>query len=98
MSPTRRHGTIFVKKAVFREIGTIKAPAMDHATSRLSAKLEIRKAAVESGAVTDCAVKDVIHGIGSKWVSLLMMALAERPHHFGELRRLLSDVSQRMLT
>jgi DNA-binding HxlR family transcriptional regulator len=29
---------------------------------------------------------------------LLMMALAEQPHRFGELRRLVPDISQRMLT
>ncbi|TIX72780.1 MAG: helix-turn-helix transcriptional regulator, partial [Mesorhizobium sp.] len=48
--------------------------------------------------IADCPVRDVIQGISNKWSSLLMMALAEKPYRFGELRRLVPDISQRMLT
>ncbi len=33
-----------------------------------------------------------------KWSALLLMALAEQPYRFGQLRRLVPDISQRMLT
>lgn len=46
----------------------------------------------------DCPVRDVLHRIGDKWSTLIVMTLAERPHRFGELRRKLADISQRMLT
>jgi DNA-binding HxlR family transcriptional regulator len=43
-------------------------------------------------------VRDVLARVGGKWSTLIVMTLAERPHRFGELRRALSDISQRMLT
>src|ERR1051325_10793818 len=48
--------------------------------------------------LANCPVRDVIHVISGKWSSLLMAALAEQPYRFGELRRLVPDISQRMLT
>lgn len=45
-----------------------------------------------------CPVRDVLDHIGDKWSSLLMFALATRPHRFGELKRAVPDISQRMLT
>lgn len=46
----------------------------------------------------NCPVRDVINQIAGKWSTLLLQALAERPYRFGELRRLVPDISQRMLT
>ena len=46
----------------------------------------------------NCPVRDVINQISGKWSTLLLQALAGRPYRFGELRRLVSDISQRMLT
>jgi DNA-binding HxlR family transcriptional regulator len=46
----------------------------------------------------NCPVRDVINQISGKWSTLLLEALAERPYRFGELRRLVPDISQRMLT
>ncbi len=46
----------------------------------------------------DCAVRGVLDRIGEKWSYLLVLSLAERPHRFGELRRKVTDISQRMLT
>ncbi|MFT4077346.1 MAG: helix-turn-helix domain-containing protein [Asticcacaulis sp.] len=45
-----------------------------------------------------CPVRDVLDHIGDKWSSLLMVALGTRPHRFGELKRAVPDISQRMLT
>lgn len=46
----------------------------------------------------DCAIRSVLDRIGDKWSFLLILKLAERPHRFGELRRSVDDISQRMLT
>lgn len=46
----------------------------------------------------DCPVRDVLGQIGDKWSTLMLVRLAERPHRFGELRRAIPDISQRMLT
>lgn len=50
------------------------------------------------GGLGNCPVRTVIDHIGGKWSSLLLLALAEQPYRFGELRRLVPDISQRMLT
>ncbi|TGQ42726.1 MULTISPECIES: helix-turn-helix domain-containing protein [unclassified Mesorhizobium] len=71
---------------------------MDSKIVNLRTKLEIYKAGSGGGNLADCPVRDVIQGISGKWSSLLMMALAEKPYRFGELRRLVPDISQRMLT
>jgi DNA-binding HxlR family transcriptional regulator len=71
---------------------------MDQMITDLSSRLDIRKAAMANGETLDCPVRDVIQGISGIWVPPLLMALEERPHRFGELRRLLADISQRMLT
>lgn len=46
----------------------------------------------------DCAVRTILDRIGDKWSFLLILTLAEHPHRFGELRRAIDDISQRMLT
>lgn len=45
-----------------------------------------------------CPVRNVLDQIASKWSVLIIGALAERPYRFGELRREIGDISQRMLT
>jgi DNA-binding HxlR family transcriptional regulator len=47
---------------------------------------------------TNCPVRDLITQIGGKWPILLLEALAQKPYRFGELRRMVPDISQRMLT
>jgi DNA-binding HxlR family transcriptional regulator len=71
---------------------------MDSRTVNLKSKLEVYKAMTDGGNIADCPVRDVIQGLNGKWSSLLMAALAEQPYRFGELRRLVPDISQRMLT
>lgn len=46
----------------------------------------------------NCPVRDVMSHIAGKWSTLLLQALSQRPYRFGELRRLVPDISQRMLT
>ncbi|MBO6689328.1 MAG: helix-turn-helix transcriptional regulator [Henriciella sp.] len=36
--------------------------------------------------------------IGDKWATLVLVALADGPYRFGELRRRLDGISQKMLT
>ncbi|TPM30639.1 helix-turn-helix domain-containing protein [Mesorhizobium sp. B2-3-5] len=71
---------------------------MDSRIVNLKSKLDIYKAMTGGGDLSDCPVRDVIQGLSGKWSSLLMAALAEQPYSFGELRRLVPDISQRMLT
>jgi DNA-binding HxlR family transcriptional regulator len=74
------------------------ASIMDSRSIGTSAKLETIRAMSGQGNLANCPVRDVIANLSGKWCSLLVMVLAERPHRFGELRRLVPDISQRMLT
>jgi DNA-binding HxlR family transcriptional regulator len=47
---------------------------------------------------TNCPVRDVMQQINGKWSTLLLEALSQRPYRFGELKRVVPDISQRMLT
>ncbi len=71
---------------------------MEARQSNLRTKLEVYRATTNSASLADCPVRDVIQALSGRWSSLLMMALAEHPYRFGELRRLVPDISQRMLT
>lgn len=46
----------------------------------------------------NCPVRDVLDRIGDKWSTLVITLLGQRPHRFGELRRAIPDISQRVLT
>ncbi|WP_318011323.1 winged helix-turn-helix transcriptional regulator [Brenneria tiliae] len=46
----------------------------------------------------ECPVRDVLDRIGDKWSTLLIVALAAGPRRFNNLRRLVPDISKRMLT
>ena len=48
--------------------------------------------------VHNCPIRDVMSQITGKWSALLLGALCERPYRFSELRRMVPDISQRMLT
>jgi DNA-binding HxlR family transcriptional regulator len=45
-----------------------------------------------------CPVRGVLDRIGDKWSTLIVCVLGEHPYRFGELRRAIPDISQRMLT
>jgi len=49
-------------------------------------------------AIEQCPIRGVLDRIGDKWSFLLILKLAQQPHRFGELRREVDDISQRMLT
>ena len=45
-----------------------------------------------------CPVRDVLDHVGDKWSTLILSVLAPGPRRFGQLRRAIPDISQRMLT
>ncbi len=45
-----------------------------------------------------CPVRDVLARISDKWSTLIILILGAEPHRFGQLRRAIPDISQRMLT
>ena len=47
---------------------------------------------------SQCPVRNVLDQLGDKWSVLIITALAHRPYRFGELKREIPDISQRMLT
>ncbi len=58
----------------------------------------VREAREAGYSLANCPVRDVLSRFGDKWSTLVIVTLGERPHRFGELRRILPDISQRMLT
>ena len=45
-----------------------------------------------------CPVREVLDQIGDKWSTLLLITLADGPQRFGAIKRMVPDISQRMLT
>ncbi len=45
-----------------------------------------------------CPTRQALDRIAAKWTVLVVGLLAERPHRFGELRRGIDGISQKMLT
>lgn len=45
-----------------------------------------------------CPVRNILDHIADKWSMIILVVLASRPHRFGELKREIPDISQRMLT
>jgi DNA-binding HxlR family transcriptional regulator len=45
-----------------------------------------------------CPIRDVLDQIGDKWSTLLLLTLADGPQRFGAIKRMVPDISQRMLT
>jgi DNA-binding HxlR family transcriptional regulator len=71
---------------------------MDARVASARQKIEIYRANAGEGGTANCPIRYVVQNVFDKWSSLLLMALAEQPYRFGELRRLVPDISQRMLT
>jgi DNA-binding HxlR family transcriptional regulator len=46
----------------------------------------------------DCPSRPILQHLTSRWGTLVMVALATRPHRFAELRRAVGGVSERMLS
>jgi DNA-binding HxlR family transcriptional regulator len=72
-----------------------KNPALD-ANPASEVMAQIR--ANEALDLSNCPVRGVLDRVGDKWSTLIIMVLGERPYRFGELRRAIPDISQRMLT
>jgi len=69
--------------------------------NKIAGKVDGEQVIVVMGQVfsrSDCPVRDVIENIGGKWNTLMILALADGPMRFSALRRLIPDISQRMLT
>ena len=45
-----------------------------------------------------CPTRKALDRIADKWAALLVLLLSERPHRFGELKRRIDGISQKMLT
>jgi DNA-binding HxlR family transcriptional regulator len=52
----------------------------------------------EAAVLAKCPVRDVLDRIGDKWSVLILKNLEEGPRRFGALKRMIGDISQRMLT
>ncbi len=46
----------------------------------------------------DCPTRQVLTLISARWTILVVGALAQRPHRFGELRKLVGGISPKSLT
>ena len=79
-----------VKKADLSYLVTSREPAA-------TARVEKRKKRELKPEDRDCAIREVLDRIGDKWSYLIVLKL-QKPQRFGELRRDIADISQRMLT
>ena len=48
--------------------------------------------------VSDCPLTAALAAVGGKWKMILVFHLAEAPRHFSALRRLISEISPKVLT
>jgi DNA-binding HxlR family transcriptional regulator len=47
---------------------------------------------------TDCPVRNVLDRVGDKWSVLIFCVLEDGPKRFNEIKRLIGDITQRVLT
>src|SRR5437016_12774014 len=45
-----------------------------------------------------CPAEEAIRALSGRWKLSILNAICDRPKHFGELRRSLGDITQKMLT
>src|SRR5690606_38416671 len=74
--------------------GNLEGTAMTDAASLVEALHRWRCTSLDGAA---CPVRDVLDKLGDKWSTLLLIVLSAGPHRFGQLRRAVPDISQRML-
>jgi DNA-binding HxlR family transcriptional regulator len=74
-----------------------KDKGMSENTERARARLSALKSDANDLS-SRCPVRDVLDNISGKWSFLMLLALHEGPMRFSELRRVIPDISQRMLT
>ena len=46
----------------------------------------------------NCPAEEAIRALSGRWKLSILNAICDRPKHFGELRRSLGDITQKMLT
>lgn len=84
------------KGGIVFTLGNLKGTTMDQRPSGIRAQLAAMQ---QSGHDFDnCPVRTVISQIGNKWSPLVLQLLAEQNYRFSALRRLVPDISQRMIT
>ncbi|MEV1009835.1 helix-turn-helix domain-containing protein [Streptomyces sp. NPDC049881] len=66
--------------------------------TRTAAERRAEEAAAYDAFVAACPTRQLLDRIADKWVSLLLVALADGPCRYSELARRLASVSQKMLT
>ena len=66
--------------------------------TRTAAERRDESKTVYNAFLATCPTRELLDAISDKWVTLILAALAERPHRYSELRRLIAGVSQKMLT
>jgi len=54
---------------------------------------------VESSAeASNCPIRSVLTNVTGKWRIIIVLALEDGPRRFGEIKRIIGDVTQRVLT
>ncbi len=48
--------------------------------------------------LAECPCRDILDLVASKWSTLIIGVLEEEPHRFGQLRRAIPGITQKMLT
>lgn len=71
---------------------------MDQRIPPLKARLSARRDAGVRDGLDDCPIRTVVSSFSNKWSPLVLQLLSEQAYRFGELRRLVPDISQRMIT
>jgi len=79
---------------------TMGNPTRDNAAREVAEGLRQWRAQadMEAADLAQCPVRGVLDRIGDKWSTLIIITLSEKPLRFGQLRRTIPDISQRMLT
>jgi DNA-binding HxlR family transcriptional regulator len=73
------------------------AEPLEGRTSRLAAEI-CQETEVSNKGTDACGFATALQAIGGKWKTSLLWALHLRPHRFAELRRVLSGISEKVLT
>lgn len=66
-------------------------------TKTAAARREEARAAYDAF-LAACPTRKLLHRISDKWVSLVLVALAEGPRRYNDIARAIAGVSQKMLT
>ena len=56
------------------------------------------KKTTDSDSIADCPLQAAINVIGGKWKTIILYTLADKTLRFGELRKAIPKITQKMLT